>query len=210
MIMMSVTLNAMKREDHAKSTTRKLRSSGQVPSIMYGNGKSSKSIAVDSVDLIKTVRDEGRNAVISLQVEADSPVDVMLHDYQVDPIKGHILHADFYVVNMTEEMDTSVPVHLTGEPENGVVQQPLYEVQVRAKPANIPSEITVDISNQSIGDIIFVRDLPKATNYEVLDDEDTVVASVLAPNTNADMEGQEETGEEPEFTGEAQTDANAD
>jgi large subunit ribosomal protein L25 len=200
----------MKREDHAKSTTKQLRNSGQVPAIVYGKEKASKSISVDSMELLKTVRDEGKNAIISLTVQGDSPVDVMLHEYQTDNIKEQILHADFYIVNMTEEMDTTVPVRLVGEPENGVVQQPLYEVQVRAMPSNIPTEITVDISTHSIGDIISVADLPKATAYQVTEDEDTVIASVLAPNTNADMEGTEETGEEPEFTGEAQSEANAD
>ncbi|WP_047986261.1 50S ribosomal protein L25/general stress protein Ctc [Ornithinibacillus californiensis] len=207
---MPVTLTAMKREDHAKSATKLLRNSGKIPAVVYGSEKESKSISVDSIELLKTVRDEGKNAIISLQVQGESPVNVMLHDYQTDNIKDHILHADFYMVNMTQEMETTVPVRLVGEPENGVVQQPLYEVNVRATPNNFPNEITVDISNKSIGDIITVAEIGSTGSYEVVDDPETVVASVLAPNTNADMEGQQETGEEPEFTGEAQTDRNED
>ncbi|WP_042147505.1 50S ribosomal protein L25/general stress protein Ctc [Paucisalibacillus sp. EB02] len=207
---MSVTLNAMKREDHTRSATKKLREHGQVPAVVYGKEKESKSISVDSMELLKTVRDEGRNAVISLQIQGDSAVNVMLHDYQSDHIKDNVLHADFYIVNMSQEMETQVPVRLEGEPENGVVQQPLYEVTVKATPNNFPNEITVDISNKSIGDIITVAEIGESTSYKVVDDDETVVASVLAPNTNADMEGQQETGQEPEFTGEAQTDANED
>jgi len=79
---MSVTLNAMKREDHTRSATKKLRQSGQVPAVVYGKENESKSISVDSLELLKTVRDEGRNAVISLQIQGDSAVNVMLHDYQ--------------------------------------------------------------------------------------------------------------------------------
>ncbi|MGF7015764.1 50S ribosomal protein L25/general stress protein Ctc [Ornithinibacillus bavariensis] len=210
MIMMSVTLKAMKREDHAKSATKKLRKSGQVPSVVYGKEKESKSIAVDGMELMKTVRDEGKNAIISLNIEGEAPVNVMLHEYQTDKLKGQVIHADFFVLNMEQEMDTAVPVRLIGEPENGVVQQPLFEVQVRAKPTDIPSEITIDISTHSIGDIVSVAEIPKSAAYQVLEDEDTVIASILAPNTNADMEGTEETSAEPEFTGEAQTDANAD
>jgi large subunit ribosomal protein L25 len=207
---MSVTLSAMKREDHARSATKELRENGQVPAVVYGKEKESKSISVDSLELLKTVRDEGINAVISLQIEGDSAVNVMLHDYQSDYVKNNVLHADFYIVNMSQEMDAQVPVRLEGEPENGVVQQPLYEVTVRATPNNIPNEITFDISNKSIGDIITVAELGEKTSYEVVEDAETVVASVLAPNTNADMEGQEETGSEPEFTGEAQSEANED
>lgn len=205
---MSVTLNAMKREDHTKSTTKQLRENGQVPAVVYGKENGSKSISVDSITLLKTVRDEGKNAVISLQIQGESPLDVMLHDYQTDKITDDLLHADFYVVNMSQELETTVPVRLVGEPENGVVQQPLYEVNVRATPNHIPNEITVDISNKSIGDIVTVAEIGESSTYQVTDDPETVVASVLAPTTNADMEGQEETGEEPEFTGEAQSEAN--
>ncbi|WP_047980719.1 50S ribosomal protein L25/general stress protein Ctc [Ornithinibacillus contaminans] len=207
---MSVALNAKKREDHAKSTTKQLRKNGQVPAVVYGKEKESKSIAVNSMELLKTVRDEGKNAIISLQIEGESPVNVMLHEYQTDNIKDLLVHADFYMVNMTEEMDASVPVRIVGEPENGVVQQPLYEVQVRAVPTDIPTEISIDISSHSIGDIIAVKDLPSAKTYQVTDDPDTVIASVLAPNTNADVECTEETTEQPELTGEAQTEENAD
>jgi large subunit ribosomal protein L25 len=207
---MSVTLNAMKREDHTRSATKKLRQSGQVPAVVYGKENESKSISVDSLELLKTVRDEGRNAVISLQIQGDSAVNVMLHDYQSDHIKDSVLHADFYIVNMSQEMEAQVPVRLEGEPENGVVQQPLYEVTVKATPNNFPNEITVDISKKSIGDIITVAEIGESTTYTVVDDAETVVASVLAPNTNADMEGQQETDQEPEFTGEAQTEANED
>lgn len=207
---MAVTLQALKREDHAKSTTKQLRNSGQVPAVVYGREKESKSISVDSMELLKTVRDEGRNAIISLEVQGESPVNVMLHEYQKDDVKDNVIHADFYIVNMSQEMDTAVPVRLVGEPVNGVVQQPLYEVTVRATPTNIPNEISVDISEKSIGDIITVAEIGNSNSYQVVDDPESVVASVLAPNTNADMAGQEETSEEPEFTGEAQTDANAD
>lgn len=200
----------MKREDHTRSATKKLRQSGQVPAVVYGKENESKSISVDSLELLKTVRDEGRNAVISLQIQGDSAVNVMLHDYQSDHIKDSVLHADFYIVNMSQEMEAQVPVRLEGEPENGVVQQPLYEVTVKATPNNFPNEITVDISKKSIGDIITVAEIGESTTYTVVDDAETVVASVLAPNTNADMEGQQETDQEPEFTGEAQTEANED
>lgn len=200
----------MKREDHTKSTTKQLRENGQVPAVVYGKENGSKSISVDSLELLKTVRDEGKNAVISLQIQGESPLDVMLHDYQTEKINDNVLHADFYVVNMSQELETTVPVRVVGEPENGVVQQPIYEVNVRATPNHIPNEITVDISKKSIGDIVTVVEIGESSTYQVTDDPETVVVSVLAPTTNADMEGQEETGEEPEFTGEAQSEANED
>ncbi len=203
MIQMAVKLKATKREDLTKSTTKQIRNEGRVPAVIYGKAKDARSISVDSVELVKTVRDEGRNAIISLNIENDKPVDVMLHEYQIDPLRDELVHADFYIVNMSEEMDVEVPLRLEGEAQGskdgGVLQQPLYELQVRAKPGDIPEEIVVDISELAIGDTIAIADLPKASNYEFLEDEDTTIATVLPPDTLDDVEEAPDENNEPEL-----------
>lgn len=200
---MAVKLKATKRENLTKSATKEIRSSGRIPAVVYGKDKDPKTVSVDNVELVKTVRDEGRNAIISLDVESDSAVDVMLHEYQIDPIKDELIHADFYVVNMSEEMDVEVPLRLIGEAQGskdgGVLQQPLYELQVRAKPKDIPEEITVDISSLGIGDSIAIADLPKADDYELLDEDETTIATILAPDTLDDVEEAPAENAEPEL-----------
>lgn len=199
-------LKAVKREDHTTSATKKLRGQGQVPAVVYGKDKETKSIAVNSIELVKTVRDEGRNAIISLDVENDKPVDVMLHDYQMDMLKDELIHADFYIVDMSEEMDVDVTIRLEGEAagtkEGGVLQQPLFELVVRAKPNNIPDEIVVDVADLDIGDSITIADLPKSDKYEILEEEDTAVATVTAPTEEEDLEpSDEDESAEPELVG---------
>jgi len=189
---MAVTLEAKIREKLTKSATRELRESGQVPAVVYGKGKDTKTIYVNNVDLIKTVREEGRNAVIKLDIEDDSAVDVMLHDYQMDPIRNELLHVDFYMIDLTEAVDVAVAVRLEGEAEGeregGIVQQPLYELQVRAVPTAIPDEIVVDVTELEIGDVITVGDLPRSDDYEFLDEEDAAVANVLPPEEEEAIE----------------------
>lgn len=184
---MAVNLNATKRENLKKSATKEIRLSGRVPAVIYGKEKDPKNVSVDSVELLKTVRDEGRNAIISLNIENDSSVDVMLHEYQLDPLRDELVHADFYIVNMSEEMDVAVTLRLDGEAvgakEGGVLQQPLYELQVRAKPNEIPDEISIDVSALEIGDSLTVADLKIEGNYEVLDDSETTIASVVPPDS---------------------------
>ena len=203
---MAIKLKATKREDHKSSATKKLREQGEVPAVLYGKDKETKSIAVNSIELVKTVRDEGRNAIISLDVENDKPVDVMLHDYQMDILKDELIHADFYIVDMTEEMDVDVAIRLDGEAvgtkEGGVLQQPLFELVVRAKPNNIPDEIVVDVTDLDIGDSITIADLPKSDKYEILEEEDTAVATVTAPTEEEDLEpSDEDESVEPELVG---------
>lgn len=200
---MATTLKAVKRENHKGSATRKLRLNGQVPGIVYGKDKGNTSISMDSLDLIKAVRDDGRNAIFKLAVDSDQPLEVMLHDYQIEPIKDELVHVDFYIVDMKEEMDVEVSLVLTGEAPGakagGVLQQPLYELQVRAKPKDIPEEITVDVSQLEIGDSISVADLPASDKYEITDDPDTTIATILAPDSIEDVEEAPSENDEPEL-----------
>src|SRR5690625_2411767 len=149
MMNMAVKLKATLRNDLKKSETKQIRQSGHVPSVVYGKDKESKAIAVNNLELVKTVRDEGRNAIISLDIENNEPVDVMLHDYQMDVLKDELVHVDFFIVDMSEEMDVDVGIRLDGDApgtkEGGILQQPLFELVVRAKPNNIPDEIVVDV-----------------------------------------------------------------
>src|SRR5699024_12352829 len=146
-------------------------------------------------------------AIITLDVENGDTVDVMLHEYQTDPVKGDVIHADFYVVDMTEEMDIAVPVRLEGDAagarDGGILQQPLYELQIRVKPRDIPEEIVVNIEELEIGDSISVADLPASDVYEYLDDEETTIAVVLAPQEEEDLEPAEDIdfSAEPELVG---------
>lgn len=188
-------LTASKREDLTRSNTKLLRKNGQVPGIVYGKSKEAKTISVSEIDLIKVLRSEGRNAIFSLELGSEI-VDVMFHDYQVDPIKNEMIHVDLYAADMSEEMDVTVPVRTLGENKHGIVQQPLFELQVRAKPKEIPEEITVEVSSLEIGDVITVSDITVTGNYEILDDPDAAVVSILAPDNAVSEEHAEEVGEE--------------
>lgn len=198
---MAIILKANKREDLTRASTKEIRREGFVPAVVYGKEKEAQSVSVNSLELLKTVRDEGRNAIISLDVDSGEKVDVMLHEYQTHPVKGDVIHVDFYIVDMKEEMDVAVALRLEGEAvgskEGGVLQQPLYELQVRAKPRDIPEEIVVNVDDLDIGDSITVADLPKSDLYEFIDDAEAAVVTVLAPEAE-----EEETGEEVDFSAE--------
>lgn|SRR5690625_724688 len=202
---MAIKLKAKKRDNLSRSVTNQLRQDGYIPAVVYGKGKETQTISVDNVELLKTVRDEGRNAIISLDIENGSPVDVMLHDYQRDPIKDEVIHADFYIIDMAAEMDVSVSLRLEGEAmgsrEGGILQQPLFELQVRATPDKIPEEIVVDISDLEIGDNLTIADLPKSDDYEFIEDPDMTVAVVLPPEEEEEPAEEVDLSAEPELVG---------
>jgi len=201
----SVALQVQPREDLQKSQTKLLRSKGEVPAVLYGYEVEPVTIAVNEIELLKTIRDEGRNAILTLNIDGES-YNVMLHEYQMDPIKGDLIHADFLAVDMSEELEVNVSIVLEGEAigvkEGGVLQQPLYELLVLAKPNEIPEQITVDVSNLNIGESILVSDIKAAGNYKIVEEETTAIATILVPDEVSDEPAEASETAEPEVINE--------
>ena len=193
-----------------RSDLKKLRNTGKVPAVVYGYGTKNTSVKVDEVEFIKVIREIGRNGVIDLGVGSKS-IKVMVSDYQFDPLKNQITHIDFLAINMTEERTVDVPVHLVGEAagakEGGVVEQPLFDLQVTATPENIPEAIEVDISALEINDSYSVADIKVSGDFTIENDPEESVVTVVPPTDEPTeeeveaMEGESAT-EEPEVVGE--------
>ncbi|MFN2748234.1 MULTISPECIES: 50S ribosomal protein L25/general stress protein Ctc [unclassified Bacillus (in: firmicutes)] len=196
-------LKAEERTDSRRSSLRRIRQSGYVPGVIYGRNLENKSVALDSIELLKILRAEGKNTIINLDINGDQH-SVMVTELQTDPLKDSIVHADFKVVDMEAEMEATVPVNLTGEAEGikqgGVLQQPLYELSVTAKPKNIPQTIDVDISSLEVNDVLTVGDIPSKGDYSYNHEPDEVVASILPPQKQEETEAESaaQDVEEPE------------
>ncbi|AZB41191.1 50S ribosomal protein L25/general stress protein Ctc [Bacillus sp. FJAT-42376] len=199
---MSTTIKAQERKDFKNSSTKAIRSKGHVPGIIYGYKTDNKAVSLDSIDLLKTLRDEGRNAIIQLDVEGKKH-SVMVNDMQMDTMKNEILHADFIVVNMDSEVDVEVPLHLTGDAQGvkdgGVLQQPLYQISITAKPNDIPQTIEVDISNLTVNETLTISDLKDSKKYTINHEDDEVIASILPPQAEEEIDsGEQQESGEPE------------
>ena len=189
-----------------RSDLKKLRNTGKVPAVVYGYGTKNTSVKVDEVEFIKVIREVGRNGVIDLGVGSKT-IKVMVSDYQFDPLKNQITHIDFLAINMTEERTVDVPVQLVGEAvgakEGGVVEQPLFDLQVTATPENIPESIEVDITDLQINDSYSVADIKVSGDFTIENDPEESIVTVVPPTEEPseeeieEMEGESAT-EEPE------------
>jgi large subunit ribosomal protein L25 len=196
------TLKVQERTVFTNSARRKVREQGHVPAVIYGKSTDTKSISLDSIELIKTLRDEGRNAIIKLDLDGKSH-SVMLYEMQTDPLKNEIIHADFHVVNLKEDVVVEVPITLTGDAagvkDGGVLQQPIYQVSITAKPGDIPQSIEVDISELGVNDTLMIKDVKVSGKYTFNHEEDEVVASILPPKQEEEIDsGEQQEGGEPE------------
>ncbi|WP_079504189.1 50S ribosomal protein L25/general stress protein Ctc [Mesobacillus jeotgali] len=191
---MSATLKANERTGSQRSALRQLRREGNIPAVVYGKGTESQSVYINGIEFLKTIRENGKNGVISLDVNG-SQKDVMLTDYHQDHVKNEILHADFLVVDKNSKVNASVRVNLVGEAagvkDGGVIQQPLHEVSITATPGNIPESIDVDVTNLQVGENLTLADV-KSGNYEINDDESTVIVSILPPKVEEEINSGEE------------------
>lgn len=202
---MSTKITAQKRESGTPhSTLTELRGKGDVPGVVYGFQTETTPLIVSEIDLIKTLRESGRNGVIHLEIDGKA-LNVVLNDFQRDALKGNFEHVDFLAINMSDELEVSAAVHLTGESpgekEGGVVNQPNREVAIKVKPSEIPDALEVDVSNLAIGDTLTVGDIRGNVSYEILDEDDFILVSVTAPRTQEEMDELEapaDTAAEPE------------
>lgn len=139
----------------------------------------------------------------------------MVSDYQYDPLKNQITHIDFLAINMTEERTVEVPVQLVGEAvgakEGGVVEQPLFNLEVTATPDNIPEVIEVDITELNINDSYSVSDIKVSGDFTIENEPEDSIVTVVPPTDEPTeeeveaMEGEAAT-EEPERVGEEKDD----
>jgi large subunit ribosomal protein L25 len=158
------TLAAQEREDVKKSTLKTMRNDGVIPAIVYGREINTESIFIKNADLRKVIKDVGRNGIISLNLNGKSK-DVILRDYQNNPVTKDMLHVDFLQVDKHTEIDTSVSVILkgtsNGEKVGGIVKQFLHELNITANVNNIPDSIEIDMTNFEIGHTVQIADIKK-------------------------------------------------
>jgi large subunit ribosomal protein L25 len=185
-----------------------------IPAAVYGEGGTAVAVAVSAKDIATILRsDTGQNTIFKLALPNTDgePDNVIIKDYQVDPVKGRLLHADLFRLSMTTLTRVNVSIETIGEApgvksEGGILELQLREVEVECLPGDIPQSLTVDVSNLQIGDHVTVADLAyDREKVKLLVDEHQIVAGVLAPRMVEEAapvvavpEGEAAAGAEPE------------
>jgi large subunit ribosomal protein L25 len=191
---MDATLEAVRRQRFGKNEAGRLRREGRIPAVLYGEARQTESIAVDPKELLRILRSEsGVNTLISLKLEGAGESRVLVKEYQYHPVDLDLIHADFYHVAMDKVLRVTVPVHLTGEAkgvkaEGGVVDFVHRDIVIECLPADIPENITVDVTELGLHDGIRVRDLATGGKWKAVSDADMLIVHVVAPKVEAEPE----------------------
>ncbi|HPC56324.1 MAG TPA: 50S ribosomal protein L25 [Caldisericia bacterium] len=186
--MKRVSLKVMKRDTMKKSDLRKLRENDLVPGVIYGEGlEDNILISVPLKNITNLIRLESEeDFLVELEIEKSKKKFIaVLQDEQFNPITDEVTHVDFYSVSLEKSITSKVPIHFIGEPigakEGGVLFRTLYEVELEAKPLDLPSFIEVNISDLKIGDSIHISDLEISPNVKILHNPDETIVTVSTP-----------------------------
>jgi large subunit ribosomal protein L25 len=184
---MDAVIEAVERAQRGKNEARRLRVSGKIPAILYGDKEGGRSIAVDPKTLAKILRTEsGANTLIQLKLEGAGDARVLVREYQIDPVTHQLLHADFYRVAMDKVIRVTVTVVPRGEPrgvkqQGGVLDIVHRQIDIECLPADIPEHIEIDVSEMMVGASVRVRDVATDAKWKALSDMDMMLLHVIIP-----------------------------
>ena len=215
--MAEIVLAAETGRPTGSSASRRLRSEGKVPAVVYGPGAEAVPVAVVWRELRAALTtDKGTNALITLDLGNGTRRQAVVKELQRHPVRRDVLHVDFFEVDPDKPISTDVTIVLEGEAEavlreQGVVEQVMNALVVTGKPTAIPGHIAVDVSDLEIGHTITVADLtlPSGVTTDVDPEETVVTAQVTSAAHIEDLEAAEAEAEEAaaEAAGEAEGEA---
>jgi len=181
---------------------RRLRAEGKIPGVVYGHGTDPVPVAVVGRDLrIALSGESGSNTLLSLAA-GDQTFLTLAREMQRHPVKGTVIHVDFQIVRRDEIIAADVPITLTGEAlevhhGDGLVDQQLFTLPVRAKPSDIPSVIELDVSELTIGSALRIADLRLPAGVTTDLEDDVAIVTGQPPRVQA-LEAEGPEGEGPE------------
>ena len=209
---MQASLVATKRETRGKNEARRMRVVGHIPAVVYGgSAKESVPVSVDSKKTLKILHsDSGVNTLIDLELAGGDSGQVLVKDFQLDPVSSELLHVDFYRLAMDKVITVTVPVTLIGEAmgvkqQGGLLDFVNREIQIECMPSEIPENVKVDVQELSIGDGVRVRDVVEGVTWKPISELDTLLVHVTPP-----MVEEEPEEEEALFEGEAVSEADGE
>jgi large subunit ribosomal protein L25 len=212
-----VKLVVQLRERVGSRQSRRLRKQGLIPGVLYGR-TDPIAICIGDRELRRALTGSaGLHAILDVVVDGDGDGAThpsILKAHQEDPLRGGLVHVDLHEVRLDRPIQSQVTVTLLGEAagskEGGVLSQVLREVTVEALPTEMPEHLDLDVSEMHIGDTLRVADIVGVEDATILDDPETVIATVTMPTRVEEPEEVEEAeegvegeGEAPEGAGEA-------
>ncbi|MDD3386653.1 MAG: 50S ribosomal protein L25 [Candidatus Pacebacteria bacterium] len=169
----------------AKIRKERNTDSGTIPAVLYGPGIENISLEINKKEIEKVFKEVGET-LVDLDIDGKK-YSVLIHDTQLDPITLELIHVDLYQPNLKEKVEADVHLELVGEAPavklGGTLITNIKELTVKALPKDLPSKITIDVSQlNEMNSSISIKDikLPEGANI-VTDNPEEIIVQIVAP-----------------------------
>lgn len=201
--MAEYSLTLKKRVETGKKL-KNLRNEGLIPSVVYGAGEPILA-ASEYVASEKVLEKAGYHSPIDLDIDGKKQL-AIVKDVQLDPVSRKIVNVEFHAIKANAAVEATTPIVIinfeaseASKIYHFAMTQAMEEIDVKAKPADLPAELTVDASGlKSVDDKIVLSDIKLPAGVEFADKEmsaEQVVASLYDPA--AEAAAREAEAEEP-------------
>lgn len=196
--MQTYFLKAKTRHSCGKNSSSILRRQGYLPAVMYGHGIENQYLKIKYHDFEAVYSKAGKSSLIDLEIEGSNPVKIKIQDVQIDPLSDRFIHIDFYKVKMDEKITAYIELDFVGESKavkelGGTLVKNLEEIEVECLPGDLVHDIKVDVSQlETFDDVIHIKDLNVPERIEVLSNLEQIVANVMPPRSEEELEKEEE------------------
>ena len=220
---MSITVNALVREDQGKGASRRLRKEEKVPSIIYGGTKEPLMISLNIHEITHLLEDEDTFTSVLDLVVGKSKDSVVIKDIQRHPAKNTVFHVDFLRVDAKHALITTTPLHYIGMEENealrlgNMLNQFVVSIEISCLPQDLPHGINVDVTNLELGEHLTLTDLilPEGViitslQHEDVEAHDQTICSVSEPKIIEEDEEESLESGDSEADGEDQSEGSDD
>ncbi len=206
-----ITITAKIRKISGKKV-KNLKKEGIMPAVLYGSGAENLLLEIDLKEFEKIYKEAGESSLISLEIEKykDEKIPVLIHEVQYHPLTDKPIHTDFYHPDLKKEIEAKVSLVFEGDSQavkdlSGTLIKNISEVEVKAFPQNLPHEIKVNVESiKTFEDSILIKDLKIPEEVKILHKPEDVVANVIPPRKEEELEKpiEEEEVEKEEKSGE--------
>ncbi|MGL5087437.1 MAG: 50S ribosomal protein L25 [Clostridium sp.] len=174
-------LELKKRDANISNSGKKSRRNGKVPGILYGKVVNSFLFEVSELELGKEISKQGEHGVLNFNINGETHK-ALVKDVQRDPVSHKIIHLDMEELEGNQTIISSVPIHFLGEEmltKNGrVLQKEKDSVKVECSANSLPKFIEVNLNGGNVGSVYRFGDLEIASEISVIDDLNSVIASI--------------------------------
>jgi len=194
-------LIAKKRDLQGSSNSRRLRKTGNLPGVIYGEGEEATAIQLDMHDFEQLLHHHASETMlVEIDIEGEGTVSALVKDVQHHPVTSDLLHVDLQKVSADKPIQVEISLAPIGEAAGvkagGTLDLVMHTISVECLPGDLVESIEVDVSDLEIGNTLHLSDLKLGAKLKLLSDPEAIMVAVSAPR--AEEEEVEEVSEEAE------------